>query len=108
MWLFSKRAWCSDLFKSAVCDPGERGLSIQVVKPVRVLPMGFLLVFRAVTEGDYEQFAKPPYTWPCNVMFSTSQGVLFCPWCGTNLRRFYGNRTDLPFVEFSPETSGQT
>jgi hypothetical protein len=52
----------------------------------------FLIQSRAVEQSDQERFHTLLQTeFPVSVV--TETGMRFCPWCGVNLKRFYGRRT---------------
>jgi hypothetical protein len=89
--------WCCDLFSHAVSAGDRRGLSIRISKPEGPLPMGFLLSFRTLDPVGRQRLIVLLAGEELGATLECSQGILFCPWCGTDLRRFYGRRTDLPF-----------
>ncbi len=64
-------------------------------------PLSFLLCFRALSAEDSGHVVG---TSAVKVATACMVGVLHCPWCGTDLRRFYSNRVDkLPVVDIGNE-----
>ena len=56
----------------------------------------FLLEFRALAQNDEKVVLN---TGPTKVCRDFRQGILFCPWCGTELRLFYsGLENSLPLL----------
>lgn len=94
------RSWCCQSFEAAVNQhqTGRRGHGIFITEPQgSLLPMGFFFGFRAIDASADVRASELEAAGLTFVCLGSSQGILFCPWCGTNLRSFYGNKTDLPF-----------
>jgi hypothetical protein len=78
--------WCCQTFRSYYEAAGQRGLGI-VVEEGEVGP-GFLIQCRSIEPKDEQAFKA--FNAPFPVSLVTQTGMLFCPWCGKNLRRRYG------------------
>jgi|SRR5579883_1539958 hypothetical protein len=79
--------WCCVGFKSAYDGAGRRGFAI-LVEPDATLGPRFIWQHRALEMGDENKLAALKLEFPLSVV--TDTGLLFCPWCGKNLRTFYG------------------
>lgn len=94
--MFAKRkddAWCCSLFKDATQRTDQRGLSIGIARDS--IGYGFLLRFRAILQEDMQRFLDLKLAIPvCGLV---SQGIKFCPFCGSELQRFYSGK-DLPIT----------
>jgi hypothetical protein len=53
----------------------------------------FLIQSRAVEQSDQERLHAHLLQTDFPVSVVTQTGMLFCPWCGADLKRFYGKRT---------------
>lgn len=84
---------CCSVFSGALNTIGERGLSIRIYFDPDLRSHVFLLQGRAVAISDEEQFRAESSEIPITFLFE--QGILYCPWCGSNLREQYG---DKPYV----------
>lgn len=74
--------WCCAQFQWHCEMAGERGLAVIVDNATGKVP-AFLIQFRALDPG-----VSPPVTdTPLSIVSET--GILFCPWCGCNLRDWY-------------------
>jgi len=70
-----------------------------VVEETEVSPT-FLIQCRSIDPKDEQAFGT--VNMPVPVSLVTQTGVLFCPWCGKNLRRRYGRQVkDLSRPELS-------
>jgi len=89
----SSREWCCAGFKGRYEQAGHRGFSVLIEKD-EFLGARFSIQSRAVESSDQERFCRAikPSEFPVSI--ATETGVMFCPWCGVNLKRFYGKRTD--------------
>jgi hypothetical protein len=94
--LFSRGAserWCCESLRVKFDYRSERGwfiFSEPPAPPITNQP-SFWLCVRSVAATDIEHFEKTTHS-SANVMVVGWQAVRFCPWCGCNLLRFYGNR----------------
>jgi len=61
--------------------------------------MGFFWEFQALDPGEVPHVPK---TFG-NVTLSVRQGILYCPWCGANLREHYKRQSNLPWSELDPQ-----
>jgi len=80
--------WCCRSFESAYQHAGRRGFAILIGKDPVIGPY-FVWQHRVVDRGREAELQGP---LEMNVI--TDTGLLFCPWCGKNLRRFYGRHAD--------------
>jgi hypothetical protein len=80
--------WCCQGFESAYLHAGERGFAILVGKDPAIGPY-FVWQHRAIDKGREAEIQGP-----LDVSVVSDTGLLFCPWCGKNLRRFYGRHAD--------------
>jgi hypothetical protein len=78
--------WYCQTFKSYCEEAGRRGLGV-VVEETDVGPT-FLIQCRSIEPKDEQAFKA--INTPVPVSLVTQTGMLFCPWCGKNLRRRYG------------------
>jgi hypothetical protein len=90
-WKNSSRKWCCMGFEGRYAEGGRRGLSV-LVENGADLGARFSIQSRAVEISDQGEFQRilQPSTFPVSIV--TETGMQFCPWCGVNLKRFYGNR----------------
>jgi hypothetical protein len=90
--------WCCQTFRSYCEEAGRRGLGV-VVEETEVGPT-FLIQCRSIDPKDEQAFRA--VNTPVPVSLVTQTGMLFCPWCGKNLRRRYGRHVkDLSQPELS-------
>jgi hypothetical protein len=80
----SVKRWCCSFFEDEVNKRGKRGSSIHFVQASDVL--GFLLTWQVTDDADR---SKLDLNTPFPVTLGQEQGILFCPWCGMELRGFY-------------------
>jgi len=87
----SSHKWCCVGFQGSYEQAGHRGFSVLIEKDAD-LGTRFSIQFRAVEKSDQERLLALLHAeFPVSV--ATETGMLFCPWCGVNLKRFYGGRT---------------
>jgi len=80
--------WCCNSFSNAYRNAGQRGFAIIVgVDPV--LGPYFVWQHRAVEQGRESEVQGP-----FDVIIVSDTGLLFCPWCGTDLKRFHDRSAD--------------
>ena len=90
--------WCCQTFGSHWKGAGRRGLGI-VIEQTDAGPT-FLIQCRSIDPSDEQAFKAINTAFP--VSFVTQTGLLFCPWCGKNLRRQYGRHAkDLSRLDLS-------
>lgn len=80
--------WCCQSFEIAYRSAGQRGFAILVGMDTVVGPY-FIWQHRAVDKGREAEVQGP---FDSNIV--TDTGLLFCPWCGRNLKRFYHRSAD--------------
>src|SRR5229473_7880860 len=83
------RKWCCLGFQGNYEMAGERGFAVLVERDDR-LGIRFLLQCRFVAQKDQSRIQITSTDVPISYVSET--GMLFCPWCGANLRRVYGKR----------------
>jgi hypothetical protein len=81
---------CCTVFKWALESKGQRGIAV-VARRMPKLGLFFELEFRAVAHEDEGRLAS---TGTVKLMLSVRQAIKFCPWCGTQLLSFYGNKLE--------------
>jgi len=82
--------YCCDGFGQAATNSGKCGLSIAAKVDSAGKPF-FLLVYRSASLEDEHDLAKAMEGsgYMKKACLATEQSILFCPWCGQELRRFY-------------------
>jgi hypothetical protein len=91
---------CCSRFADFLCSRRERGMAIIPIVSSSA-PLSFLLCFRALSAEDSGETVG---TGSVRVQTACMVGILHCPWCGADLRRFYSNRADeLPLVNIGSE-----
>lgn len=90
-WKNSSRKWCCSGFQSNYEQAGHRGFSVLIEKD-DYLGARFLIQCRTVEDSDQERLHRILERSDFPVSIITTTGMMFCPWCGTNLKRFYGKR----------------
>ena len=80
-------------FQGNYQQAGQRGFSVLIEKGDDGRAR-FLMQSRAVEQGDQDRFHThlSQTDFPVSVVAQT--GMIFCPWCGTNLQQFYGSRVE--------------
>ena len=89
----SSRDWCCAGFKGNYGQAGHRGISV-LIERCETLGTRFLIQYRAVDRADQEQFHSSLENVDFHVSVVIETGMTFCPWCGVDLKRFYGKRTE--------------
>jgi hypothetical protein len=86
------RKWCCPGFKGSYESAGHRGFSVLIEKDDYFGTM-FFSQARAVDQSDRDRLSAhlTQTDFPVSAVIQT--GMIFCPWCGVNLKRFYGKRT---------------
>jgi hypothetical protein len=77
--------WCCQTFRSYCEEAGQRGFGI-IVEENEIGP-AFLIQFRSIDPKNEQAFKAISTPFPVSLVAQT--GLLFCPWCGKNLRRRY-------------------
>ena len=95
--------WCCQTFKGWYDEAGKRGLGLLVGRSSTNNDPYFLIQHRVVDSGLEKSVVS------ANPVSVVSQiGILFCPWCGQNLRAVYKKVVDelaRPDLEISPSHS---
>lgn len=76
--------WCCMGFEGNYQAAGERGFAVLVGKE------GFLIQVRLVAQNEAHRLKIEPQDIAVSLV--NQIGMRFCPWCGANLAKFYGNR----------------
>jgi hypothetical protein len=95
--------WGCQGFESAYQHAGQRGFAVLVGSDAVIGPY-FIWQHRAL-ERERETEIQAPF----DVALVSDIGLIFCPWCGKNLRRFYHRHTEelvRPGFEIPLPTSG--
>ena len=87
MW-FRKRYWCCSLFESRYGNAGHTGPAFIASRDYFGEP-AFTLQFRA-----FEKDVAVDFVHPAPMTFISDSRFFHCPYCGTNLKTFYGSRVD--------------
>jgi hypothetical protein len=74
--------WCCQVFRGWLGHAGHRGLGVFVSTEKDPSP-SFILQFRAQQPGEPIPHTQNPLSSVLDV------NIHFCPWCGTNLDKFY-------------------
>jgi len=80
--------WCCEAFHGHYQMAGQRGLGLLVERNASGVSE-FVLQFRAV-EGDRPRLSHTEQ--PLSLVEETQ--IRYCPWCGRQLDRWYGNKVD--------------
>ena len=83
--------WCCAGFKDAYESAGERGFAV-LIDPDETLGTRFTIQVRMVDQQDQRSLQSQLGTTAFPVSLVTETGMLFCPWCGVNLGRYYRKR----------------
>jgi len=94
-----ERRFCCPTFEDSYNNHKRRGFSIDVFPPEPL----FWLWFRAVDAGREEAFSGLELS--TDVSLVTRTRLLFCPWCGKRLDKFY-RRTWTLLVREETDTFG--
>ena len=91
-WLFGKEDWCCPAFRNLYEGRYDRYLFVFARPPGwgRITVLSFWLAFRSVRHEDRRRLQMLPPDVPLTI--STSERVLYCPFCGANLEQVYGGR----------------
>jgi hypothetical protein len=81
--------WCCRLFEGNWLDGSERGFSVGLLQTS--VSLSFVLRHRSVDKLDEEELSKATskVTSPFPVTITSETVIDFCPWCGTQLAKFY-------------------
>lgn len=80
--------WCCVGFKAHYDHAGQRGSAILIGRDLESAPE-FVLQHRILDADEVW-----PKDAPAHVVLVSDERIQFCPWCGTNLDRFYGKQVD--------------
>jgi len=75
--------WCCAEFKDRVAKAGKRGIAI-IVDAAEENNPGFLIQYRGADIGN-----KIDVQTNHIVSLAQETGIIYCPWCGANLRDKY-------------------
>jgi hypothetical protein len=76
--------WCCATFRGWFDEAGNRGFAIVVEQSTTTQP-SFSLQHRSVEMDD-----EGPKQHPRPLTLVSQLGIIYCPWCGVELRKFYG------------------
>jgi hypothetical protein len=80
--------WCCDAFRNRYDRGGDRSIAVLVDRNFAGEPR-FLLQARAFEQGE-----EPQLDLPVAMSLVSEDAIVFCPWCGVPLQRFYGKDID--------------
>jgi hypothetical protein len=81
--------WCCQIFKGWYDEAGGRGLGIVVGRSPTTKQPYFRIQYRAVDPGCENSVSSPN---PVSVV--SEIGIIFCPWCGRDLKTIYAKNVD--------------
>jgi len=76
--------WCCERFNNLFSEAGERGFAILVEK--NTFGLTFLIQCRSVKE-----ISDKPLNLNQPISLVSETGILYCPWCGVRLEKYYKN-----------------
>jgi hypothetical protein len=82
--------WCCGGLKTAHGAAGERSIAVLFGRDSEDEPE-FLLQARAF---DVDSSPPPDFKPPAAISLVIDQRIQFCPWCGTNLEKWYSSYLD--------------
>jgi hypothetical protein len=88
----SSRSWCCAGFQGNYEAAGHRGFAVLIEKD-DYLGTRFTIQSRAVDQSNQEELHTHLLQTTFAVSVVAETGMRFCPWCGVDLKRFYGKRT---------------
>jgi hypothetical protein len=96
-WLFrkeEKEEWCCPLFRELYEYRHERTLFVFARPPgwAGCTAFTFWLAFRCVRSADHQRIPWQQFPPDLPITISTSQRILYCPYCGAHLEQSYGDR----------------
>jgi len=83
--------WCCLGFEANYGNAGQRGMSILVGRNYEGRPE-FTLQFRTVDKGNEQFISSSNETIPISLVEDV--GMCYCPWCGRDLEKWYGDYVD--------------
>ncbi len=91
--------YCCEVFERFVENRDKKGLSILVdySKYDKTKEPYFWLQMRAVDTNQQSSLPKGN-SYPCNITLWTETRVLYCPWCGKKLKKFYRRNWETLFA----------
>ena len=76
--------WCCSVFENRYELAGERSIAVLIDEDPSGDP-DFLVQARAFDHGS-----EPPLNVPVPMSLVLETGIQFCPWCGADLKKWYG------------------
>lgn len=95
----TQKDWCCLAFKANYSAEASRGLVVAALGTR--LPTGFYLIARSV---DGNRVAELSARLAVPISLAERVQIRACPWCGVDLMRYYGGRSDLPLAVWSEPT----
>lgn len=89
MKLDTPTKWCCFRLKTVYERPTERGVRFEFYHPNS--SEQYAIVFRSVDPKDEEEVVKELAHTRIPLSLSSTLTISKCPWCGTDLRSFYGS-----------------
>lgn len=82
--------WCCLTFKSWYENAGQRGITVLVGRRSNGEPE-FVIQQRAIDlERDVQSLPATDYA----ISIASDVGINYCPWCGRNLKKWYGKHVE--------------
>lgn len=81
--------WCCFRLRTVCERPAERGIRFEFYHPGS--DEDYAVVFRSVDPEDEDEVVKVLASSRIPLSLSGTLTVSKCPWCGTDLRSFYGS-----------------
>jgi hypothetical protein len=82
--------YCCDDFETAYKTYPKRGISVLTREYQYVEEPTFILLFVSVDQDDEKILKKLDESGlPIPYSIATERVIMYCPWCGQNLSRFY-------------------
>lgn len=88
--------WCCVGFEGHYGEAGRRSTGILVGRDSQGRPQ-FTLQFRAVDKGNERSVSAATAGLEIPISLVVDVGMQYCPWCGRDLEKWYGNVVEALF-----------
>ena len=85
--------WCCVGFEGHYGEAGRRSTGILVGRDFQGRPE-FTLQFRAVDKDNEQSVSSAPASLQIPISLVVDVGMRYCPWCGRDLEKWYGDVAD--------------
>lgn len=82
--------WCCPGFKGNYDEAGQRGVGILIGLDFQGRPE-FTLQYRSVDKGNEQSVTSATANLEFPLSSVVDVGMQYCPWCGRNLEKWYGD-----------------